>query len=97
VLDLHVGTPGGARLVFSGRLAISPMGSPRPLVIIKTRGVHGWQSVGNPVRVRANGTYRYTYYSSPLTLGRRFVFRAETPATDLWQGASSPTHPAVVN
>ncbi len=96
-LGLSVRTPGGARLVFSGRLAISPMGSPRPLVIIETQVGREWEAVGHAVRVGANGTYRYSYRSSPLTLGRRFAFRAQTPATSLWQGAHSPIREAVVH
>jgi hypothetical protein len=95
-LGLGVRTPGGARLVFSGRLAISPLGTPRPLVLIETRAGREWQAVGHPIRVRANGTYSYLYASSPLTLGRRFAFRAVTPATSLWQTGSSPVREAVV-
>ncbi len=97
VLNLHVRTPGGARLVFSGRLAISPLGSPRPLVTIETRAGHEWEAVGHAIRVNANGTYRYVYHSSPLTLGRRFAFRAQTPATSLWQASHSPEREAVVH
>ncbi len=97
VLALHVGTPGGARLVFSGKLAITPIGSPRPLVIIETLAGREWEAVGHPVRVDPNGSYRYVYRSSPLTLGRRFAFRAQTPATSLWQGAHSPVREAFVH
>ncbi|HEV2923611.1 MAG TPA: hypothetical protein VGW98_06235 [Solirubrobacteraceae bacterium] len=95
-LGLRVRTPGGARLVFSGRLAITPLGSPRPLVLIETRAGREWQAVGHAIRVTANGTYSYRYASSPLTLGRRFAFRAVTPATSLWQSGSSPVREAVV-
>jgi hypothetical protein len=97
VLAFHVATPGGARLVFSGRLAISPLGSPRPLVVIETPAGREWQTVGHPVRVEPNGRYRYVYRSSPLTLGRRFTFRAETPQTNLWEEGKSPEHRAVVH
>jgi len=96
-LGLHVETPGGGRIVFSGRLAISPMGPPRPLVTIETRVGQEWEAVGHAVRVNANGTYRYVYRSSPLTLGRRFAFRAQTPETNLWQAGTSPTRKAVVH
>jgi hypothetical protein len=96
-LGFHVGSPGAARLVFSGQLAISPLGSPRPLVIIETQAGREWESVGHPVRVSANGTYRYVYRSSPLTLGRRFAFRAQTPATSSWQAATSSIRKAVVH
>jgi hypothetical protein len=95
VVDLRVRTPGGARLVFSGRLAISPLGLPRPLVIIETRAGPTWQVVGTPVRVARDGSYRLVYRSSPLTLGRRFAFRAETPATSLWPTAASHVRTAV--
>jgi len=95
-LGLRVRTPGAAELLFTGRLAISPLGSPPPLVIIETHTGDGWQAVGSPVRVAADGSYRYAYRSSPLTLGRRFAFRAQTPATSLWQTGSSPVRQAVV-
>jgi hypothetical protein len=97
VVGLHVGTPGGARLVFSGRLAIGPLGSPRPLVIIETQAGREWESVGHPVRVDSKGRYRYVYRSSPLTLGRRFAFRAQTPETSLWHAATSSIQKAVVH
>jgi hypothetical protein len=94
-LDVH--SPGGTRLIFSGRLLIAPLGQPRPLVVIETRRGTAWQSVGIPVRVKADGSYRYTYESSPLTLGRRFTFRATTPETSLWQAATSQVSKAVVH
>jgi hypothetical protein len=96
-IGLHVRTPGGAQLVFSGRVAISPLGHPRPLVIIETLAGQGWEAVGHAIRVTANGTYRYVYRSSPLTLGRRFAFRAQTPTTGLWQVSHSPIREAVVH
>jgi hypothetical protein len=95
-LGLSVRAPGGARLVFSGKLAISPVGSPRPLVLIETKVGDEWEAVGHAVRVSRNGTYRYEFRSSPLTLGRRFAFRAQTPQTSLWQAGVSPTRTAVV-
>jgi hypothetical protein len=96
-LKLHVATPGGGRIVFSGRLAISPLGSPRPLVTIETRAGHEWEAVGHTIRVNANGTYSYVYTSSPVTFGRRFAFRAQTPETNLWQADISSIHKAVVH
>jgi hypothetical protein len=96
-LRLRVETPGGGRIVFSGRLSISPMGSPRPLVTIETKAGDEWEAVGHAVRVGANGSYRYVYRSSPLTLGRRFAFRAQTPETSLWQAGISPTREAVIH
>ncbi len=97
VVSLRVRTPGGARLVFSGGVAISPLGAPRPLVTIETKAGREWEVVGHAVRVNASGAYRYVFQSSPLTLGRRFAFRAQTPQTSLWQAGISPTHKAVVH
>jgi hypothetical protein len=95
-LSLSISTPGRAQLVFSGEIGISPLGTPRPLVFIEVHGSHGWQTVGSPVRVDVNGRYRYVYASSPFTVGRRFVFRAVTPAAPLWPVTDSHTHSAVV-
>ena len=83
--------------MFTGKLAIAPLGQPRPLVFIQTRGPDGWEEVGSPIRVGANGDFRYVYRSSPVTLGRSFSFRAATPATALWQPAQSRIHSAVVH
>ena len=96
VLSLHVATPGGGRIVFTGKLAIAPLGQPRPLVFIQTRGPGGWEVVGSPVRINPDGAFTYVYPSAPVTQGRRFAFRAETPATGLWDAALSPTREAVV-
>jgi hypothetical protein len=97
LLSLHVATPGRGRIVFTGRLAIAPLGRPRPFVFIQTRGANGWEEVGSPVRVGAHGSFDYVYRSSPLTLGRRFSFRAATPQTTLWQAARSSIQSAVVH
>jgi hypothetical protein len=95
-LSLHVATPGHGTLVFSGRLAIAPLGTPRPVVFIETPGPSGWEAVGAPVRVGPHGGYRLAYRSSSVTLGRRFKFRAETPATERWRSAQSAVRSAVV-
>jgi len=79
-LSLNVRTPGRAQLVFTGQLAIAPLPSPRPVVLIEVRGRGGWQAVGVPVHVGPTGRYHYEYPSSPLTVGRAFAFRAATPA-----------------
>jgi hypothetical protein len=97
VLSLHVTTPGRGRIIFGGHLTIAPLGTPRPLVLIETRGPNGWEVVGSPIRVNPNGTFHYTYRSSPLTLDRRFSFRATTPRTALWQPARSTTRSAVID
>jgi hypothetical protein len=96
-LSLHVGTPGGGRIVFTGRLGIAPLGDPRPLVFIQTRGPDGWEVVGSPVRVNASGDFRYVFRSSSPTLGRRFSFRALTPQTTFWQPGQSAIRSAVVH
>jgi len=97
LLSLHVATPGGGRIVFTGRLQVAPLGQPRPFVFIQTRGPDGWEEVGSPVRVGPHGNFDYVYRSSPLTLRRRFSFRATTPQTTLWQTAQSPVSSAVVH
>jgi len=97
VLSLQIATPGGGRIVFTGRLQVAPLGQPRPFIFIQTRGPDGWEEVGSPVRVGPQGNFDYVYHSSPLTLGRRFSFRAATPQTTLWQPAQSPVHSAVVH
>jgi hypothetical protein len=35
-LSLHVATPGNATLIFTGQLGVTPLGKPRPLVVIET-------------------------------------------------------------
>jgi hypothetical protein len=94
-LSLRVATPGNATLIFSGQLAIKPLGKPRPLVLIETPGPDGWETVGTPIRVSPRGDFRYAYRTSPLTLNRRFAFRAVTPATALWNAAESAVHTAI--
>ena len=63
----------------------------------KRKRAREWEAVGHAVRVNANGTYRYVYRSSPLTFGRRFAFRAQTPADEPLAGGTSPTRKAVVH
>jgi hypothetical protein len=65
-------------------------------VFIQTRGPDGWEEVGSPVRVDATGHFRYVYRSSPLTLDRRFGFRAATPRTASWQSTVSQVRQALV-
>jgi hypothetical protein len=96
-LSLHVTTPGAGRIVFTGRLRVTPLGRPRPLVFIQTHGPQGWEVVGTPIRVDSRGQYRYTYHSSPLTLDRGFTFRAITPQTTLWQRGRSQVRSAEVH
>lgn len=95
-LSLRIDSRGNLRLVFTGRLGITPLGSPRPLVFIEGLTSSGWQVVGSPVRVDSSGRYRYVYDLTPNALGRRFAFRAITPEVPEWTGAHSRTTSAVV-
>jgi hypothetical protein len=95
-LSLHVATPGKATLVFTGQLAITPLGTPRPQILVEVRAPRGWQAVGAPVRVDASGRYRYVYPSSALLIGHRFAFRVTTPATSSWGAALSRVRQAVL-
>jgi hypothetical protein len=95
-LSLHVATPGKATLVFTGRLAITPLGTPRPQILVEVHAPRGWQAVGAPVRVDASGRYRYVYPSSSLLIGHRFAFRVTTPATNSWGAALSRVREAVL-
>lgn len=88
-LTLRVATPGNAKLVLSGQLGIKPLGRTRTVVLIETPAPDGWEPVGIPVRVGPRGGFRYAYRTSPLTLNRRFAFRAVTPATATWSAAQS--------
>ncbi len=56
------------------------------MVQIEDRTPEGWQPLAF-IPVDAHGRYRYTFYSSPLTIGYTFAFRASTPATADWQSA----------
>lgn len=96
-LSLRVRALGRARLSFRGRLQITPLGSPRPLVIIQARGKHGWQAVpGSPIRVDHSGAYRLlVYVDRKRGVGRRYTFRAVAPATPLAATATSPVRAAV--
>jgi hypothetical protein len=94
-LSLKVQSRSGHRLVFTGRLWISPLGNPRPLVTIVDRTSTGWQELGT-VRVSPRGAFRYVYTASRQLTGYRFSFRARTPATDSWNAGSSATRMALV-
>lgn len=95
-LSLKVESNAGERLVFTGKLAISPLVSPRPLVLIQAKEDGHWQTIGTEVRVNAKGAYTLRYQTSPLLTGRAFQFRATTPATGDWRAAKSGVHKAVV-
>jgi hypothetical protein len=83
-------------LVFTGKLGISPIGSPPPIVLIEAKEDGHWQTIGQQVRVRKTGAFRLDYQTSPLLTGRSFAFRAVTAATSDWLGGRSTAHTAVV-
>jgi hypothetical protein len=87
-LSLHAQSLSGGRLVFTGKLAIAPLGDPRPLIIIRDRTPAGWQPLAY-LRVNQAGRFRYTYQASRLTVGYQFAFQAATPATADWGAAWS--------
>lgn len=87
--SLKVAAGSGEALTFSGRLQISPIGSPLPYVYFEVRGPDGWQPIGSRVRVASDGDFRYLYTSSPTTRGQRFAFRVLTPRSALWSSAAS--------
>ena len=90
-LSLRVSALGRGRLRFTGRLNVSPLGSPRPLVVIQARRGKRWQAVGSAVRVKPNGTYTLTYNGGRNIVGGRYVFRATAPSTPLFSTATSAT------
>ncbi len=90
-LSLRVRDRTGGQLTFSGRVSVSPLGRPYPIVVIEASadGRH-WQVVGREVRTNSQGAYRL-FYSSPFSVGGHFAFRAVTPETTLWlQGSTNP-------
>ncbi len=95
-LSLRIRDRTGGHLSFTGRVSISPLDHPYPIVVIEASadGVH-WQSVGNPVRTNSQGIFHLAYTSAP-SVGGRFAFRASTPETTLWlRGETAPRWVAV--
>jgi hypothetical protein len=90
-ISLRVHDQNGGRLSFTGRVSVSPLGRPRPIVVIEASSDgHRWQIVGHDVRTNSQGIYHLSY-SSPFSVGGRFAFRASTPETSLWlQGYTGP-------
>lgn len=88
-MSLRIQDQHGGRLTFTGRLSVSPLGHPLPYVLIEASsdGRH-WQTVGREVRTDSHGNYKLSY-SSPLSVGGRFAFRAITPETSLWLRGST--------
>jgi hypothetical protein len=90
-LTLTTRALGHGRLRFTGRLGITPLGSPRPLVVIQARNGKRWQAVGSAVRVSSTGAYKLTYNGGRNVIGGSYVFRAVAPSTQLFVTATSPT------
>ncbi len=83
-MSLRIRDRTGGHLSFTGRVSISPLDYPYPIIVIEASadGVH-WQSVGNPVRTNSQGIFHLAY-TSAFSVGGRFAFRASTPETSLW-------------
>jgi hypothetical protein len=83
-MSLRIRDESGGHLSFTGRLSVSPLARPYPIVVIEASadGVH-WQSVGNQVRTNGQGVFHLSYSSAP-SIGGRFKFRASTPETLSW-------------
>lgn len=95
-VSLTVRALGRGRLRFSGRVRISPLGSPRPLVVIQTRNGRRWQAVGSALRVSASGRYSVIYNGGRNVIGGRYVFRTVAHATSLFATGISPSRRTVV-
>jgi hypothetical protein len=90
-VSLRVGDQHGGRLHFTGRVSVSPLGRPLPIVVIEASGNgRHWQTVGQEVRTNGQGVYHLSY-SSPTSVGGRFAFRAVTPETAVWLAGYTPT------
>jgi hypothetical protein len=79
----------GGQLSFSGRVSVSPLARPYPIVVIEASsdGRH-WQIVGHQTRTNSEGIFHLSY-SSAFSVGGRFAFRASTPETGLWLQSST--------
>jgi len=90
-MSLRMRDRAGGRLSFTGRVSVSPLGRPYPIVVVEASadGRH-WQIVGHQVRTDSAGVFHLSY-SSAASVGGRFAFRASTPETSLWlQGSTKP-------
>ena len=94
-LSLHIKTLGRGRLRFTGKLAVEPLGNPRPTVLIQALVRKHWQAVGNAVTVSATGTYKLIYSAGRTPLPK-YPFRARSIATSLYTAATSATRTTVV-
>jgi hypothetical protein len=90
-MRLRIRDQTGGQLSFTGRVSVSPLGRPYPIVVIEASsdGRH-WQIVGHQTRTDSAGVFHLSY-SSTFSVGGRFAFRASTPETSLWQQGSTKT------
>jgi hypothetical protein len=90
-MSLRIRDETGGHLSFTGRVSVSPLARPYPIVVIEASSdVRHWQIVGHQVRTGSAGVFHLSY-SSAFSVGGRFAFRASTPETSLWlQGATKP-------
>ena len=95
-LTLSIRPLGRGRLRFSGQLKISPLGTPRPQVVIEARNANLWQTVGEPLALTPGGHYKSTYNAGPLAIGGHYVFRAVSAPSSLYTAATSSTRRTVV-
>jgi hypothetical protein len=96
-LSLNVKALGRGRLRFTGQLNVSPLGAPRPLVIVEAAFKRNpWQVVARPVAVSSAGRFTLSYTSGAGSIGFPFKFRAVSAATNLFTAATSPTRNKVI-
>ncbi len=88
-MRLRIRDRSGGQLSFSGRVSVSPLARPYPIVVIEASsdGRH-WQIVGHQTRTNSEGVFHLSYFSA-FSVGGRFAFRASTPETSLWLQGST--------
>ncbi len=102
-LTLAVRVQHQGRLRFTGQLEVSPLGTPRPQVVLEAApivrvpgGRPRWQSIAQPITVTNTGRFTLNYNAGPNAIGGRYLFRAISPPTSLYTAATSPTRTEVV-
>jgi hypothetical protein len=90
-MRLRIRDKTGGHLSFTGRVSVTPLARPYPIVVIEASadGRH-WQIVGHQVRTSHDGIFHLSY-SSAFSVGGRFAFRTSTPETSLWLRGSTKT------
>ena len=88
-MSLRIRDRTGGQLSFKGRVSVSPLARPYPIVVIEASSDRRhWQIVGHQVRTDSEGIFHLSYSSAP-SVGGRFAFRASTPETGLWLQGST--------